>query len=85
MKFDLFLNDLENRLTVFKTELDVQTWMTRNGLKVTVSTYQAIIDAGEKHIKESIDKTIKDIEMDVLLHKINLISNLKSFGMWKKF
>lgn len=81
MKFDLFLNDLENRLTVFKTELDVQTWMTRNGLKVTVSTYQAIINAGEKHIKESIDKTIKDIEMDVLLHKINLISNLKSFGM----
>ena len=45
------------------------------------STYQAIINAGEKHIKESIDKTIKDIEMDVLLHKINVVSNLKSFGM----
>lgn len=81
MKFDLFLNNLENRLTVFKTESDVQTWMTKNGFNVTVSTYQEIIRNGEKYIRESIDKTVKDIEMDVLLHKINVVSNLKLFGI----
>lgn len=84
MKIDLLLNDLEKRLTIFKTEEDVKTWLNKNNLTPNITNYKQILSVGNDFIKKSAEEIIKDIELDLLLNKIDVKTNSKygeNFGV----
>jgi hypothetical protein len=72
MKIDVLLNDLEKKLNIFKTESDVNSWLTKNNLSVSITTYKNVITRGNDYIKKSVDEVVKDIEMDLFLNEIDV-------------
>ena len=88
MKIDLLLNDLEKRLTIFKTETDVQNWLRKNNLTLGITNYKQVISYGNNYIKKSAEEIIKDIELDLLLNVIDVKTSsnyAENFGAGELF
>lgn len=78
MKFDLFLNDLENRLTVFKTESEVDRWLSKKYDAITIFNYKNAISLGNDYIKQNCKEKLKEIELDLMINNVNSQVSLSS-------
>ena len=78
MKLDLFFRDMDNKFTVFKTEAEVDAWLTTQYSLITTSNYKEAISLGNDYIKQKIQELLEDIELELILYNINSQVNLSS-------